>query len=84
MKYALFTGCVAKGAGQENLVATNLACEKLGIELATSGPEACDSVVVRIRRKSDQYRRSLVFVHTAIVRDRNEMPIDGPVSRGVA
>jgi len=41
MKYALFTGCVAKGAGQENLVATNLACEKLGIELVEMTDASC-------------------------------------------
>jgi succinate dehydrogenase / fumarate reductase cytochrome b subunit len=41
MKYALFTGCVAKGAGRENLVATTLACEKLGIELVEMTDAAC-------------------------------------------
>jgi succinate dehydrogenase / fumarate reductase cytochrome b subunit len=41
MKYALFTGCVAKGAGRENLVATTLACEKLGIELVEMKDAAC-------------------------------------------
>jgi succinate dehydrogenase / fumarate reductase cytochrome b subunit len=41
MKYALYTGCVAKGAGRENLVATNLACEKLGIELVEMTDAAC-------------------------------------------
>ncbi|MBW2541097.1 MAG: CoB--CoM heterodisulfide reductase iron-sulfur subunit B family protein [Deltaproteobacteria bacterium] len=41
MKYALFTGCVAKGAGRENLVATYLACEKLGIELVEMTDAAC-------------------------------------------
>ena len=33
MKYALYTGCVAKGAGRELLVSARLSCEKLGIEL---------------------------------------------------
>jgi len=41
MKYALFTGCVAKGAGQELLVATNLVCAKLGIELAEMKDASC-------------------------------------------
>jgi succinate dehydrogenase / fumarate reductase cytochrome b subunit len=41
MKYALFTGCVAKGAGQELLAATYLACEKLGIELVEMTDAAC-------------------------------------------
>jgi len=41
MKYALYTGCVAKGAGRENLVATYLACEKLGIELVEMTDAAC-------------------------------------------
>jgi succinate dehydrogenase / fumarate reductase cytochrome b subunit len=41
MKYALYTGCVAKGAGRENLVATHLACEKLGIELVEMTDAAC-------------------------------------------
>ena len=41
MKYALFTGCVAKGAGPENLVATNLACDKLGIELVEMTDASC-------------------------------------------
>ena len=41
MKYALFTGCVAKGAGQELLVATNLACAKLGIELVEMTDASC-------------------------------------------
>jgi succinate dehydrogenase / fumarate reductase cytochrome b subunit len=41
MKYALYTGCVAKGAGRENLVATQLACDKLGIELVEMTDAAC-------------------------------------------
>jgi len=41
MRYALYTGCVAKGAGRENLVATRLACEKLGIELVEMTDAAC-------------------------------------------
>lgn len=41
MKYALYTGCVAKGAGRENLVAAQLACEKLGIELLEMTDAAC-------------------------------------------
>jgi len=41
MKYALYTGCVAKGAGRELLVATYLACEKLGIELVEMTDASC-------------------------------------------
>ena len=41
MKYALYTGCVAKGAARENLVAAYLACEKLGIELVEMTDAAC-------------------------------------------
>ena len=41
MKYALFTGCVAKGAGRELLASTLLACEKLGIELVEMTDAAC-------------------------------------------
>jgi succinate dehydrogenase / fumarate reductase cytochrome b subunit len=41
MKYALFTGCVAKGAGRELLAGTLLACEKLGIELEEMTDAAC-------------------------------------------
>ena len=41
MKYALYTGCVAKGAGRENLVAAYLACEKLEIELVEMTDAAC-------------------------------------------
>jgi len=41
MKYALYTGCVAKGAGRELLVSTYLACEKLGIELVEMKDAAC-------------------------------------------
>jgi succinate dehydrogenase / fumarate reductase cytochrome b subunit len=41
MKYALYTGCVAKGAGREMLTATLLACQKLGIELAEMTDAAC-------------------------------------------
>jgi succinate dehydrogenase / fumarate reductase cytochrome b subunit len=41
MKYALYTGCVAKGAGRENLVAAELACQKLGIELVEMTDAAC-------------------------------------------
>jgi len=41
MKYALYTGCVAKGAGRELLVSTYLACEKLGIELVEMTDAAC-------------------------------------------
>jgi succinate dehydrogenase / fumarate reductase cytochrome b subunit len=41
MKYALFTGCVAKGAGRELLAATQIACEKLGIELVEMTDAAC-------------------------------------------
>jgi succinate dehydrogenase / fumarate reductase cytochrome b subunit len=41
MKYALYTGCVAKGAGRELLASTLLACEKLGIELVEMKDAAC-------------------------------------------
>ena len=41
MKYALYTGCVAKGAGRELLAATNKACELLGIELDEMTDAAC-------------------------------------------
>jgi succinate dehydrogenase / fumarate reductase cytochrome b subunit len=41
MKYALYTGCVAKGAGRELLAATNVACAKLGIELVEMTSAAC-------------------------------------------
>ncbi len=40
-KYALYTGCVAKGAGRELMTATTLACEKLGIELVEMTDAAC-------------------------------------------
>lgn len=41
MKYALYTGCVAKGAGRELLAAANMVCEKLGIELVEMTDAAC-------------------------------------------
>ncbi len=41
MKYALYTGCVAKGAGREMLVSAQLACAKLGIELVEMTDAAC-------------------------------------------
>ena len=41
MKYALYTGCVAKAAGRELLASANLACEKLGIELVEMTDAAC-------------------------------------------
>jgi succinate dehydrogenase / fumarate reductase cytochrome b subunit len=41
MKYALYTGCVAKGAGREMLVSAQLACAELGIELAEMTDAAC-------------------------------------------
>ena len=41
MKYALYTGCVAKGAGRELLVSSQRACEKLGIELVEMTDAAC-------------------------------------------
>jgi succinate dehydrogenase / fumarate reductase cytochrome b subunit len=41
MKYALYTGCVAKGAGRELLAATQFACDKLGIELDEMTDAAC-------------------------------------------
>lgn len=41
MKYALYTGCVAKGAGRELLAATYSACAKLGIELVEMTAAAC-------------------------------------------
>ena len=40
-KYALFTGCVAKGAGRELLTATQLVCNKLGIELVEMTDASC-------------------------------------------
>lgn len=41
MKYALYTGCVAKGAGRELLAATIKACELLEIELDEMTDAAC-------------------------------------------
>lgn len=41
MKYALFTGCVAKGAARELLVAAEAACKSLGIELAEMKDASC-------------------------------------------
>jgi len=41
MKYALYTGCVAKGAGRELLAGTYAACNKLGIELVEMTDAAC-------------------------------------------
>ena len=41
LKYALFTGCVAKGAARELLTATKLVCEKLGIEIVEMTDAAC-------------------------------------------
>jgi len=41
MKYALYTGCVAKAAGRELLAAANLVCGKLGIELVEMTDAAC-------------------------------------------
>jgi len=41
MKYALFTGCVAKGAGRELMTATMSAAEKLGIELVEMEAASC-------------------------------------------
>lgn len=41
LKYALYTGCVAKGAGRELLTATELVCKKLGIELVEMTDAAC-------------------------------------------
>ncbi|MGK7344256.1 MAG: CoB--CoM heterodisulfide reductase iron-sulfur subunit B family protein [Candidatus Nitrospinota bacterium M3_3B_026] len=41
LKYALYTGCVAKGAGRELLAATYAACERLGIELVEMKEAAC-------------------------------------------
>lgn len=41
LKYALYTGCVAKGAGRELLAATELVCKKLGIELVEMTDAAC-------------------------------------------
>ena len=41
MKYALYTGCVAKGAARELLGASLLVCEKLGIELVEMTAAAC-------------------------------------------
>ncbi len=41
LKYALFTGCVAKGAGRELMVATELVCKRLGITLHEMKDAAC-------------------------------------------
>jgi len=41
MNYALFTGCVAKGAGRELLTATLYAAEKLGIKLHDMDDASC-------------------------------------------
>lgn len=41
LKYALYTGCVAKGACRELLTATNIVCDKLGIELVEMTDAAC-------------------------------------------
>lgn len=41
MKYALYTGCVAKGAGRELLTATMLAAERLGIQLDDMTDASC-------------------------------------------
>ncbi len=41
MKYALYTGCVAKGAGRELYEATYLVANKLGIELVEMTDAAC-------------------------------------------
>ncbi|MBI5178932.1 MAG: CoB--CoM heterodisulfide reductase iron-sulfur subunit B family protein [Nitrospinae bacterium] len=41
MKYALFTGCVAKGAGRELLAATVYAAERLGIQLEDMKDATC-------------------------------------------
>jgi len=41
LQYALFTGCVAKGAGRELLKSTNLVLNKLGVELFEMSDAAC-------------------------------------------
>jgi len=41
MKYALYTGCVAKGAGRELLAATIYAAERLGIQLTEMKDASC-------------------------------------------
>ncbi|MBI5814873.1 MAG: CoB--CoM heterodisulfide reductase iron-sulfur subunit B family protein [Nitrospinae bacterium] len=41
MKYALYTGCVAKGAGRELLAGTYAACSRLGIDLVEMTDAAC-------------------------------------------
>ena len=41
MKYALYTGCVAKSAAKELLVSTYEVCAKLGIELAEMKDASC-------------------------------------------
>jgi len=41
VKYALYTGCVAKGAGRELLTATTLAAERLGISLEEMTDASC-------------------------------------------
>ncbi len=41
MKYALFTGCVAKGAGRELMASTIYAAERLGIQLVEMKDATC-------------------------------------------
>jgi len=41
MKYALYTGCVAKGAGAELLTSTNIAADRLGITLVDMNDVSC-------------------------------------------
>ncbi|GMT42039.1 MAG: heterodisulfide reductase [bacterium] len=41
MKYALYTGCVAKGAGRELLKSTTLAADRLGIQLEDMTDASC-------------------------------------------
>ncbi len=41
MRYALYTGCVAKGAGRELMTATTYAAERLGIQLNEMKDASC-------------------------------------------
>ena len=41
MKFALFTGCVAKGATRELMISTQKAAEALGIEFVEMKSAAC-------------------------------------------
>ena len=58
-KYALFTGCVAKGAGRELLTATEAVCEKLSIELAEMTDASCCGAGVISEDRKDSFFRIL-------------------------